>query len=58
MTFEAGGVDRELGEASATISIFADRLERAAPASGSAVMSEKSKPSVRLINLMAPDFEA
>ncbi|MEE2836198.1 MAG: hypothetical protein VYB65_09295 [Myxococcota bacterium] len=58
MTFEAGGVDRELGEASAMISGFADRLERYS--SGIGLGSDEREERDLLyawINLVAPDFE-
>jgi hypothetical protein len=57
MMFEAGGVDRELEEASAMISGFADRLERYA--SGIGLGSDEREERALLhawINLVAPDF--
>ena len=58
-TFEAGGVDRELGEASAMISGFADRLERYASGIGLGHDEREERDLLYAwINLVAPEFEA
>ena len=58
MTFEAGGIDRELGEASAMISGFADRLERYSSGIGLGHDEREERDLLYAwINLVAPDFE-
>ena len=58
VTFEAGGIDRELGEASAMISGFADRLERYSSGIGLGHDEREERDLLYAwINLVAPDFE-
>ena len=57
-TFEAGGVDRELSEASAMISGFADRLERYSSGIGLGYDEREERDLLYAwINLVAPEFE-
>ena len=59
MMFEAGGIDKEIGEASAMISGFADRLERYASGIGLGRDEREERDLLHAwINLVAPDFEA
>ena len=59
MMFEAGGVDKELSEATAMISGFADRLERYGSGIGLGSDEQQERDLMHAwINLVAPDFEA
>ena len=57
MMFEAGGVDKELGEATAMISGFADRLERYTSGIGLGQDEREERDLIHAwVNLVAPDF--
>jgi hypothetical protein len=59
LMFEAGGLDKELGEATAMISGFADRLERYTSGIGLGHDEREERDLIHAwVNLVAPDFEA